>query len=124
MLLPQEVTMAWTKREGPLVLTTVDNNGMPNSIYASIVHMLKDGRIAVADNYFDKTLKNLLAGQQVSILFITTGGASYQIKGNPEYHTSGRIFEDMLTWADPKHPRKGVVVVNHETVYRGAEKLT
>ena len=124
MLLPQEVTAAWEKRNGPLVLTTVDHDGVPNAIYASIVHMLNDGRIAIADNYFDKTLKNLMEGCQVSVLFITTGGTSYQIKGDYEYSTSGRIFEDMLTWAEPKHPRRGVVVINHRIVYRGAEKLT
>jgi hypothetical protein len=29
----------------------------------------------------------------------------------------------MLAWADPKHPRKGVAIVNTETVFKGKEKL-
>jgi uncharacterized protein len=124
MLLPQEVTAAWEKREGPVVFTTVGADGEPNAIYASIVQKLKDGRIAITDNYFDKTLTNLTSGGGVSVLFLTTGGTSYQIKGAAEYSTSGRFFDDMLTWADPKHPRKGVVVINHQEVYRGSEKLT
>ena len=124
MLLPQEVTAAWEHRDGPLVFTTIAETGVPNSIYAGIVHLLQDGRIAIADNYFDKTLKNLKNQKKVSVLFITTGGTSYQIKAAAEYHTSGRIYEHMLSWANPKHPRKGVIVINHEVVYRGAEKLT
>lgn len=124
MLLPQEVSAAWEKREGPVIFTTVGPDGEPNAVYASIVHKIKDGRIAITDNYFDKTLTNLSSGKRVSVLFITGGGTSYQIKGTAEYYTSGRLYDDMMTWADPKHPRKGVAVINHQEVYRGSEKLT
>ena len=122
--LPNELINAWQEREGPLVLVTVSENGTPNAIYASIVKIIADGRIAVADNYFDKTKSNIDTGNcKVSALFITTGHKSYQVKGSIEYHTEGALFEDMLTWADPKHPRKGVAIINCEEVYRGKERL-
>ncbi len=121
--LPDEVSQAWSEREGPLVLTTVDGSGMPNAIYASVVARMSDGRIAVADNYFDKTKANIDTHSKASVLFITAGHKSYQVKGDIEYHESGPLYEEMLTWATPKHPRKGVVVVNADEVYRGAEKL-
>lgn len=122
--LPAEVINAWQEREGPLVLVTVSSNGIPNAIYASIVKILADGRIAVADNYFDKTKSNIDAGNcRASALFIAKGHKSYQVKGTVEYHTQGPLFEEMLTWADPKHPRKGVAIINHEKGFSGSNKL-
>ena len=122
-MLPEEVASAWLEREGPLVLTTVDDNGMPNAIYAGIAKMIADGRIAVADNYFYKTIANIHNKCTASILFITKNRKSYQIKGRIDYHSEGPLYEEMLTWADPKHPRKGVAVMNPEEVYKGKERL-
>lgn len=122
--LPDEVMNAWQEREGPLVLITVSKNGIPNAIYASIVKIIADGRIAVVDNYFDKTKSNIDAGNcKASALFIASGHKSYQIKGSVEYHTQGPLYEEMLSWADPKHPRKGIAIVNCEEVYKGKDRL-
>ena len=121
--LPEEVAKAWKEREGPLVLATVDARGLPNAIYASIVSRIADGRIAVADNYFDKTIANIRSGSKASILFITKNRKSYQIKGLVEYRREGPLYEDMLAWADPEHPRRGVAVLNPEEVYKGNERL-
>ncbi|MBN1758044.1 MAG: pyridoxamine 5'-phosphate oxidase family protein [Chitinispirillaceae bacterium] len=121
--LPREVIDGWAEREGPVVVTTVDTAGIPNSIYASIVHLTDDGRVAVADNYFDKTAANISSGTPAVILFITGAKKAYQIKGSLEYHGSGPLYEEMLLWADPKHPRKGVALMNPDTVYHGSEKL-
>jgi predicted pyridoxine 5'-phosphate oxidase superfamily flavin-nucleotide-binding protein len=121
--LPNEVIAAWQDREGPVVLTTVNSDGVPNSIYASVVSMTADGRIAVADNYFDKTIANIRVGSKSGILFITKDHKSYQIKGGIEYCSKGPLYDEMLSWADPKHPRKGVAVLNTEEVYQGKDKL-
>jgi len=51
--LPKSVVEAWEKRNGPVVLTTVDADGTPNSIYATCVSMFDDETIVIADNYFD-----------------------------------------------------------------------
>ena len=121
--LPEEVIDAWNERKEPLVVTTVDRNGLPNSIYASIVHLASDGRIAVADNYFDKTAANITCGTSAVFLFITPGNKAYQIKGRLDYHKSGPLFDEMIGWADPQHPRRGVVLMNPEAVYRGSTRL-
>lgn len=121
--LPREVIDAWNERVDPLVVTTVDENGLPNSIYASIVHLTTDGRIAVADNYFDKTAENIGSGTPAVFLFITPRKKAYQIKGHLEYFKSGPQFDTMLEWADPKHPRRGVVLMNPESIYHGSRKL-
>ena len=121
--LPEEVRAAWEKREGPIVLTTVDEKGLPNSIYATCVSMFDEETLVVADNYFDKTRKNLQAGSKGSLLFITAEGKSYQVKGRMEYHTEGEVFQDMKKWNPEKHPGHAAAALTVEEVYSGAKKL-
>ena len=122
-MLPQTVSEAWDNREGPVVMTTVSPSGVPNAIYATCVKKLDDQRIAVADNYFKKTRKNIEDGSRASILFITKEKKSYQVKGPIDYITEGEVYEEMKGWVDPKHPRVAVAVVQVEEVYNGQTKL-
>lgn len=121
---PNAIINAWSERKGPLILTTVDTNGTPNSIYATCTKMLDDGSIVVADNYFKKTQENILAGSKGSILFITNDGKAYQVKGKIEYHKEGAIFDDMKSWNPKKHPGHAAAVLRVEDAYSGAEKLS
>ena len=89
--LPEEVLTDWNDRSGPVVLTTVDERGIPNAIYASCVSMFSDDTMVVADNYFKKTRENILAGSKASLLFITSSKKSYQIKGSITLHDSGPL---------------------------------
>jgi hypothetical protein len=114
---------AWQQRDGAVVVTTVDSNGMPNSIYASSVALSDDSRIVIADNYFFKTKQNIEAKSKVAVLFISGEGKSYQIKGDFEYHTSGKLFDWMKSWNPTKHPGHGVLVINATEMYSGTEKL-
>lgn len=121
--LPEKVTKAWEDREGPIVLSTVNEDGIPNAIYATCVSIFSEDTVVVANNYFSKTLKNILAGSKGTILFITKEGKSYQIKGSIEYHKEGSIFEDMKKWNPKKHPGHAAAALKVEEVYTGAEKL-
>jgi len=121
--LPEEVSKAWEDREGPIVLSTVSVDGIPNAIYATCVSKFSEDTIVVANNYFSKTLENILAGSKGSILFITKEKKSYQVKGSIEYHKEGRIFEDMKKWNPQKHPGHAAAALKVEQVYAGAEKL-
>jgi len=123
-VLPKKVSKAWDDRKGPIIFTTVDENGVPNSIYASCVNKFDEETIVIADNFFDKTRKNIFAGKKVSLLFITNDDKSFQVKGSIEYHKEGAIFEDMKKWNPKKHPGHAAAVLKIEEVYSGSEKLS
>ncbi len=121
--LPASVRQAWADRDGPVVLATVSRDGAPNVIYASCVAAFGDDALVVADNYFDKTRRNLLAGGRGSLLFRSKDGKAYQAKGALEYHTDGEVFRHMKTWNSPQHPGHGAALLRVEEVFSGAEKL-
>jgi len=121
--LPDNVSKAWDDREGPIVFTTVDKEGKPNSIYAGCVKKFSEDKLVVADNYFSKTQANILSGSKGSILFITKDGKAFQVKGSISYEKQGEIYDDMKKWNDGKHPGHAAAVLNIEEVYAGADQL-
>lgn len=121
--LPEVASHAWDKREGPQVLTTVDADGKPNSVYVLCVKKYSDDKIIIVDNKFNKTRQNILAGSPGSFLYIDNEMKAYQVKGSLEYMQEGEIYDDMKSWVDPKYPAIAAVVLNVEEVYNGADKL-
>ncbi|MFO7937307.1 MAG: pyridoxamine 5'-phosphate oxidase family protein [Kiritimatiellia bacterium] len=121
--LPEIVSKAWEEKKGPVIFTTVDENAVPNSIYATCVSKFNEETLVVADNYFDKTRNNILAGSKGSILFITEDNKAYQIKGSIEYLKEGSVFDEMKKWNPEKHPGHAAAALKVEAVYSGAEKL-
>jgi predicted pyridoxine 5'-phosphate oxidase superfamily flavin-nucleotide-binding protein len=124
MKIPEAVKEAWKRREGPVVLATVDVAGRPNVIYVTCVSLYGDDRLLVADNYFDKTRKNIKAGSQGAVLFMTSDKKPYQLKGTVEYHSAGPVFDDMKKWNPPKHPGHAAAALVVEEAYSGAQRLT
>jgi predicted pyridoxine 5'-phosphate oxidase superfamily flavin-nucleotide-binding protein len=119
----EEIRIAWENREGPIVLATVDADGIPNAIYASCVSMWDDETMVIADNYFDKTRANILTGCMASLLFITKDGNSYQVKGDVAYHTHGENFEDMKRWNPSRHPGHAAAVIKVNQAFSGSKRL-
>lgn len=113
----------WEKRDGPAVLTTVDTNGKPNTIYVAEIHYDPEVGFIVADNYFDKTRRNIKNGSGGAILFLTEERKPFQAKGPLTYHTEGPVFERMRKTHDPKHPGVAATVLQVEELYSGAERL-
>lgn len=117
------IAEVWKKRNGPAVFVTVDRNGLPNAVYVNSVQSYDPKRFIIADNYFDKTRKNIALGSKGSLLFITGDGKSYQLKGSLSVHQEGDLFTFMKSWNDPKHPGVAAVALEIEEAYSGAEKL-
>jgi predicted pyridoxine 5'-phosphate oxidase superfamily flavin-nucleotide-binding protein len=121
--LPEEISQAWENRENAIVLTTVDKEGNPNSIYATCVGLYENKQIVIADNYFEKTRRNILGSSLGSVLFITKEGKAYQVKGTFEYVKEGPVFEFMKSWNPEKHPGHAAAVLNPQSVYSGAQQI-
>ncbi len=121
--IPEAVQNGWEKRNGPAVFTTVSSSGIPNTIYVGAISLYDSSTIIIADNYFNKTRKNIQEGSSGSFLFITEDNKAFQIKGSIEYHTEGELFDDMKSWNNEKHPGVAAAVIRAEEAYSGAEKL-
>ena len=121
--LPKNVSKAWDERKGPVVFSTIDENGVPNAVYATCVSKFDENTLVIADNYFAKTRNNILSGSKGSILFITNEGKAFQVKGTIEYHKEGDIFEDMKKWNPEQHPGHAAAALRVDEVFSGAEKL-
>jgi predicted pyridoxine 5'-phosphate oxidase superfamily flavin-nucleotide-binding protein len=121
--LPKEICKAWENREDAIVLTTVNEDGTPNSIYATCVGLYENRQIVIADNYFDKTRKNILTGSKGSVLFITKDGKAYQIKGSFDYMKEGPVFDFMKSWNPERHPGRAAAALNPESAYSGAQQI-
>jgi uncharacterized protein len=121
----KDVLKAWENREGPAILATVDANGVPNIIYVTCVGVFNNVSLVVADNFFDKTRRNIKqGGKKGSILFISKENKAFQVKGTLEYHDSGEMYEFMKSWNPQQHPGHAAAVLKVEEVYSGAEKLS
>ena len=121
--LPKIILDEWSNKMDAVTVTTVNTEGMPNSIYATCVSLYNDDKILVADNFFNKTLKNIKAGSKGTILFITKENKSYQLKGSFGYAEDGELFQDMKKWNPEQLPGKGVAVLNVEEIYSGADAI-
>lgn len=121
--LPLQVCNAWDVRQDAVVFSTADINGVPNSIYVRSVFRYSESIIVIADNYFDKTRRNLLTGSKACILFITNEGKSYQLKGSVRYLKSGEIYDNMKRWNPSKHPGHAAACLEVEEVYSGSERI-
>jgi uncharacterized protein len=113
----------WDNKNGAVIFSTLSKEGIPNSIYATCVSMYGENKVLIANNYFDKTIKNILSDSKGTVLFMTKDDKAFQVKGSINYHTSGEEFDDMKKWNPKNHPGHGVAVLNIEEIYSGAKKL-
>ena len=121
--LSQRVRQAWDVKDEILAFATADRKGIPNVVWVACVRIIDDERILIVNNYFHKTLDNILSGSRGSLLFIAPEREAYQIKGTLSYHTDDDIFEEMKAWLDPKYAGLGAVVLTVSEIYCGAEKI-
>ena len=54
--IPETVKNEWKNKQDAIVLTTVSNEGVPNSIYATQVELFGN-KVLIANNKFKKHLK-------------------------------------------------------------------
>ncbi len=121
--LPPVVRDAWKERTGAAVFATSDCDGNPNAVYITCVEPYGEDQFVIADNFFDKTRKNIDDRATGVLLFICRDGKAYQLKGSLRYEKEGPAFSFMKSWNAQQLPGHAAVVLSVEHVYHGAEKL-
>lgn len=121
--IPESIKKEWNNKQDAVVLTTVSNIGVPNSIYATQVALYGDNKVLIANNKFKKTLENIKSCKKATLLFISKETKSYQIKGNISYQTQGDEYNDMKTWNRADLPGFGVAIIEVDAIFSGAEKI-
>ncbi len=103
-------------------LATASKSGVPNVCSVGAKYLLDDATIIVVDNYFRKTLNNILENPFAAVL-IRIQKESYQIKGSCSYLTSGPVYEQARKWMKEKgdkYPAKGAVQIKVEEIYNSS----
>jgi hypothetical protein len=119
----KSVKKAWEDREGPVVFTTVGNDGTLNNIYATNVNLYGDDKIVIANKYIDRAMKEKLPDSTGSLVFVTNDKKSYLVKGDIHYEYGGENYKYMKTWSGDKHPGHGAAVVNIEEVFENGKQV-
>jgi len=117
------IKTVWNDKNGYAVFSTLGENEFPNSIYVGCITLYDEKTIIIADNYFNKTRKNIKSGSKGSLLFLTNQRKSYQLKGTISYHTSGIYFDEMKKINPAQHPGHAAAVITITEAYSGGEKI-
>ncbi|RLF21550.1 MAG: pyridoxamine 5'-phosphate oxidase [Thermoprotei archaeon] len=103
------------------VFSTASKDGKPNAVPIIFVKVLSDEEILIADNFFNKTRRNLEVNPQASLTFWNPETREgYQVKGKVEIYTSGPIFEkaiEVVKAVKPNLQTKAGVLLRVEEVY-------
>ena len=122
--LPEIVQTAWNKREAAAVLTTVGEDGTPNTIYVNWCGLMDRRHVLIGDVEFGKTLANIKEGQSVgSFLFFAPGFAAYQLKGRISYYTEGSVYDFAKSLSDSDSNLRGVLDLEIFEAFQGSQRL-
>ena len=92
---------------GTFPLATADRNGVPNCVPVNAVKILDDETILVSDQFFSKTSNNIKGNPRVTITFWDKF-EGYQVKGEAQILTEGKIFEETSQWIRKMGEKLGV----------------
>ncbi len=100
-------------------LATSSKSGTPNVCTVGAIYEKSNDRIIIVDNYFNKTIKNILENPKVSILF-RKDYECFQIKGKCEYKNRGGLYKKVKRWQKAKskeYPAKGIIIIKPTNCY-------
>ena len=124
-IMSPEVQELFTKVKD-VVFSTATTDGQPNGSIVGMKSIIDDETIYISDQFFNKTLANMLENQKVSIVF-WEDRAAYQIHGTARYVNEGEEFLAQKAWVDALFAEKGMpitakggVFVHVDAVYTSA----
>ena len=93
--------MTLFENQRTVAMATASADGTPNVVPIGAKKVLDDETILISDQYFNKTLANLMENPRAALTFWDPStGESYQIKGDITVETSGELFEETTAWID------------------------
>ncbi len=101
-------------------LATASSEGIPNVVPIGFARPIDNGSILIADNYMNKTRKNIEENPNVAIVTKDAQKNPYQFKGTAEIFESGKVFEEVVEWAQnvmTKLNPKAAIVVKVTEIY-------
>ena len=100
-------------------LATSSKNGIPNAVPIAAFKELDDGMMLISDQFFNKTLQNMLENPMIALSWWGDKGG-FQIKGTVTIHTNDETFGQNVAWMKenwPKFVPKSAVLVKITDVY-------
>jgi predicted pyridoxine 5'-phosphate oxidase superfamily flavin-nucleotide-binding protein len=100
-------------------LATSSKKGIPNAVPIAAFKLWDDGTVLISDQYFNKTLQNMVENPEVALSWWGEKGG-FQIKGTATVHTDDEVFRKNIAWMKegwPKFVPKGAVLVKITGVY-------
>jgi len=96
MQLTEEMTLG-LQGAMPSVLATVDNQGNPNVSYISQVYFVDDDHLAISNQFFSKSIRNIHSNGKATINIVRPDTLkSWYVKLKYEHtETEGELFDDM-----------------------------
>jgi len=104
-------------------VATCDRDGPPNVVYIAFVKVVDDETVLSADNYLNKTRKNILDKPKRAFVVRDEAKGSFQRKGTVKRLTEGLMYDEVQKWVPDKYPKVAAVVLHVEKIYNGAEQV-
>ncbi len=79
-------------------LATSSEEGVPNVVPIGFARPISEDTILIADNYMNKTRKNLEKNPWISLVTKDATKCPFQFKGKVEIFESGKYFETVTEW--------------------------
>ncbi len=101
-------------------LATSSKKGIPNVVPIGFARPIDDETILIADNYMNKTRKNLEENPNISLVTKDATKCPFQFKGKIEIFESGKYFDIVTEWgqnAMTKLTPKAAILMKVEEIY-------
>ena len=101
-------------------LATSTKEGIPNVVPIGFARPIDEETILIADNYMNKTRKNLEENPNISLVTKDATKCPYQFKGKIEIFESGKYFDIVTEWgqnAMTKLTPKAAILMKVEEIY-------
>ena len=108
--IPQEVQELFTKVDAVAFATARKEDAQPNICMVGMKKIIDDETIYLSDQFFKKTLANVLENDKIAVAFWSPEGA-YNIYGTARYVNEGPEYEEQKAWADGVFAAMGAPLV-------------